>query len=361
YNVEDFEVAPGVESPPTAPAEAIDIPDTVELSRLDPDFRNLIEQGPGEKKIGDGTRSAYTFKVACALVALGLADGDIGWILINPDFKVREPVLAQKQRTPEATAMKMIGDARKRGAVVQHSWNTAEEDFGDDPPEPLTGPEAEAAAKAETENAEIKAAGKQWRGVLDAHVLCLNPVAFIPHDDKVALGPGQIDAAYNHVINQLNIPARYKDHAAKLATGTPNGIKRVDGMCYRPGRPEICLDIVRRPSKPPRQVGLFNMWVDPCVEPLAGLPQIFLEHMRYLIQNERERKLFTNWLAHLVQHPDQKIMYAVLIVGLERTGKSWIGYMLRKLLGDSNVAMVGDEDPIGDTFNGWTENKLLGI
>src|SRR6202035_3238749 len=70
YNVEDFEVAPVVESPPTAPAEAIDIPDTVELSRLDPDFRNLIEQGPGEKKIGDGTRSAYTFKVACALVAL---------------------------------------------------------------------------------------------------------------------------------------------------------------------------------------------------------------------------------------------------------------------------------------------------
>ena len=92
-----------------------------------------------------------------------------------------------------------------------------------------------------------------------------------------------------------------------------------------------------------------------------GDPKIFLEHMRYLIPDERERKLLLDWLAWLVQHPDQKIMYAVLIVGLERTGKSWLGYMLRKLLGDSNVAMVGDEDPVGDTFNGWTENKLLGV
>lgn len=242
--------------------------------------------------------------------------------------------------------------------------DTPEADFGDDEPEPLTGEDAENAAKGEAQQAELKSAAKEWRGVLDAHVLCLNPVAFIKHDDKVALGPGQIDAAYNSLVNRLGkkqCPARYRDHAAKLAIGTPNGIKKVDGMCYRPGRSEICIDKVQRPDKPPRQVELFNMWIDPCVKPLDGDPAIFRKHMRYLIPNQRERILFLDWLSSLVQHPNEKIMYAVLIVGLERTGKSWLGYMLRKLLGDANVAMVGDEDPIGDTFNGWTENKLLGI
>ena len=359
YAVEDFDAAP-VE-PPKAPAddEAIDVPDSVDLSRLDDDFRKLIVQGPPRERWK--SRSEYVFYVACALIALNFTDGEIVAVLRNPDYAVSAHVLDQKQRTPEATAMRIIREARKRGAIVQHSGTTAEEDFADDPPEPLTGPEAEAAAKAEAENAEVRSAAKQWRAVLDAHALCLSPVAFIKHDDKIALGPQQIDAAYNSLVNRLEVPARYRDKAAKLAIGTPGGIKKVDGMCYRPGRPEICIDIVRRPDKPPRQVELFNMWIDPCVRPLDGKPEIFLEHLKYLIPDERERTLFANWLAWLVQHPDQKIMYAVLIVGLERTGKSWLGYMLRKLLGDANVAMVGDEDPIGDTFNGWTENKLLGI
>ena len=235
-----------------------------------------------------------------------------------------------------------------------------EADFKE-PADPLTGEAAEAAAEGEREEAELKSSKARWAKVLDAHVLCLSPVAFIERDNKVALGPGQIDAAFNHIINRLPLAPRYKDHAAKLAIGSPEGIKRVDAMCYRPGRPDICIETVSRPGKPPRQVEKFNMWIDPCVEPLDGSPMIFREHMRYLIPDQRERIIFLDWLSHLVQHPDQKIMYAVLIVGLERTGKSWLGYMLRKMLGFDNVAMVGDEDPIGDTFNGWTENKLLGV
>ncbi len=366
YSVEDFESAP-VESPPTAPAdnEAMDVPDTVDLSRLAPDLLDLIRNGPkeGGRKIGDGSRSAVLFSIARRLVEAGFSDGEVVAVLADPDNKGPAAHIWRDGRTrePEAQAIKTLRDVKAKGAVARHSNTTAEEDFGDDPPDPLTEAEAEAAAEAEAENAEIKKAADQWRAVLDAHVLCLSPVAYINLDDKIALGSQQIDAAYNSLVNQLPIPARYKDHAAKLASGTPKGIKKVQGMCYRPGRPKICVDLVRRPDQPPRQDNLFNMWIDPCVKPLDGDPKIFLEHMRYLIPDERERKLLLDWLAWLVQHPDQKIMYAVLIVGLERTGKSWVGYMLRKLLGDSNVAMVGDEDPVGDTFNGWTENKLLGV
>ena len=132
YDVEDFESTPVVEtpSPPTVPADDLDIPDTVDLSRLDPDFRKLIEKGPTQPKWG--SRSEYVFFVVCKLIESAFTDGEIVAVIINPDFKVSEHVLDQKQRTPEATATRIIREAHKRGAVVKQSGTTAEEDFGAD-------------------------------------------------------------------------------------------------------------------------------------------------------------------------------------------------------------------------------------
>jgi hypothetical protein len=55
------------------------------------------------------------------------------------------------------------------------------------------------------------------------------------------------------------------------------------------------------------------------------------------------------------------LMFALLIVDDGGTGKGWIGYMLRVLFGDQNVAMIESDDPIKDTFNGWSLNKQLGF
>jgi len=46
----------------------------------------------------------------------------------------------------------------------------------------------------------------------------------------------------------------------------------------RPGEPDICGN-------------LLNMWQDPKIEPLPETPKIFLEHMDYLIPDQRERDL----------------------------------------------------------------------
>jgi hypothetical protein len=95
--------------------------------------------------------------------------------------------------------------------------------------------------------------------------------------------------------------------------------------------------------------------------PLEEPPSIFLEHMNYLISDKRERELALNWLAWAVQKPARKLMFALLIVDDGGTGKGWIGYMLRVLFGDQNVAMVESDDPVKDMFNGWTLNKQLGF
>jgi hypothetical protein len=53
-------------------------------------------------------------------------------------------------------------------------------------------------------------------------------------------------------------------------------------------------------------------------------------------------------------------MFALLIVDDGGTGKGWIGYMLRVLFGDQNVAMIESDDPVKDMFNGWTLTRARG-
>lgn len=346
YTVEDFAELVKPQAEPQAPPEGDipEMPDTVDMSRLDGPFRELIEKNASGRKFGDGSRSALAFYVAAKLIEGGFSDGEIVWILTNPDFAVSAHLLRdERTRDPHVQAIKIIRDAKAKGA----RYVSAQEDFSADPVE-FTAEETQEAEAAERAEHASKNAKARFARVLDEYVLCLDPVAFIRRADKVALGPGQFDARYNPIVNFIpGLATRYRDHAAKFAMGR-DLIERVDGMCYRPGGDSICEH-------------RFNMWVDPQIDPLDGKPTIFLEHMNYLIPDQREREILLDWLAWLVQHPDQKIMFAVLIVGYEGTGKSWLGYMLRKLFGDSNVAMVENEDPIGDTFNGWTENKRLGF
>ena len=114
------------------------------------------------------------------------------------------------------------------------------------------------------------------------------------------------------------------------------------------GEPDICGDFL-------------NMWQDPKIEPLPETPEIFLKHVDYLIPDQRERELALDWLAWCVQKPSEKQMFALLIVDDGGTGKGWIGYMLRVLFGDQNVAMIESDDPVKDMFNGWTLNRQLGF
>ncbi|HXR25596.1 MAG TPA: hypothetical protein VN742_09570 [Candidatus Binataceae bacterium] len=135
YSVEDFEAAPPVETEPEETVEAIDIPDSVDMTRLDAGFTKEIVEGVGSEKHGDSSRSAFAFYVASDLIRLGFTDGEIVWVLTNPYFKVSDHVLDQKQRTADQTAMRIIREARARGAVRAP---TAEEVFAADPPDEIT-------------------------------------------------------------------------------------------------------------------------------------------------------------------------------------------------------------------------------
>lgn len=132
--------------------EKIEIPDTVDLAlQLDgppkmvkkrgkeieekperSDLHRWIVDGSDNEKFGDGTRSDFVYAVTCALWEARFTEGEIVWVLTNPDFKVSEHILDQTQRSAEAQALKTIRDARRRGDA-----RTPKEDFGDEPEENL--------------------------------------------------------------------------------------------------------------------------------------------------------------------------------------------------------------------------------
>jgi hypothetical protein len=191
---------------------------------------------------------------------------------------------------------------------------------------------------------------EKFAAALGEHVGCVKPYCLIRRADKEMVSPRSFDMEYNRVVNEVEGLGRgkgckYPDMAAKAAIASP-ALEVVRTVCYRPDGAPI---IDRK----------FNMWTDPQIEPLPGRPEIFLEHVNYLIPNKRERRLLLSWLAWIVQHPERKVMYAILIVGRGGTGKSWLGKLMERIFGAGNVVLISEEDVVTSTFNGFSENKRL--
>jgi hypothetical protein len=102
----------------------------------------------------------------------------------------------------------------------------------------------------------------------------------------------------------------------------------------------------------------FNIWRDPGITPVEGDPSVFLNHFEYLIPEPNERDHVLNFLAHILQKPLERINHALLIQGKQGVGKSYVGEVMRWLLGDSNVALVGTSELHSD-WSGFLEGKRL--
>lgn len=78
-------------------------------------------------------------------------------------------------------------------------------------------------------------------------------------------------------------------------------------------------------------------------------------HIRHLLSDPRERELFCDWLSWIVQNPGQHANWSVLLQGVEGDGKSFFGFLLRAVMGPSNVQMLNAhilESPFTDWLVG---------
>jgi len=107
---------------------------------------------------------------------------------------------------------------------------------------------------------------------------------------------------------------------------------------------------------------VLNLWRPPKWQINDDLPEpkLFLRHLAYLLNdNQGAIEHVLDFLAHLVQHPHERVSHALLITSEAKgIGKSTLGIIVRKLVGEQNSRVAQAKD-LKSSFDGWLMGKLV--
>ena len=86
--------------------------------------------------------------------------------------------------------------------------------------------------------------------------------------------------------------------------------------------------------------------------------RIVEQHMHKLMDNEKEASLIIKWMAHNVQHPGLKILWAPVIYGPQGSGKTTIERIMSAAMGQVNVRTIS-MDEVYSSFTSWAEGACV--
>lgn len=159
--------------------------------------------------------------------------------------------------------------------------------------------------------------------LLAENVYDIGTTRFVDMTTMQSLDEKQFSAKYRHLTGQTTPTAVLLSNSY---------LKRVDRTDYLPGDENRFVTEGR--------VTAFNTWEPSGVKPEKGDCSILMDHIAHIIPDEPEREYFLDALASIVQRPMEKIRHVLLISGKPGTGKSFLGMMVKVMLGSKNVNFV---------------------
>lgn len=81
-------------------------------------------------------------------------------------------------------------------------------------------------------------------------------------------------------------------------------------------------------------------------------------HIGHLLENEREQRMFLDWISWVVQNPGLHVNYSILLQGVEGDGKSFWAELLRSVMGPYNVQMLNAHIFESD-FTDWADGQCV--
>lgn len=226
------------------------------------------------------------------------------------------------------TLCKALLDAG-RGDLIPRP--TAQEDFADGLDDEIS------AFAAEPSRSDRRSLSDEWVWIAEIE-------RFVRRSDTRKFSDKQFKSMFQHRWSEGNIcEAVWK---GKLP------IRRIEALTYVPSQPEFITQ--------GEWAGRYNLWRPSGVAPKAGDVAIFLEHLGYLFPNEAERDHVLDYLSLLVAPEFVKVNFALLIRGRPGTGKSFLGKLVRKMIGSDNVSMPSSTE-VTKEFTGWQEGVQLAI
>jgi hypothetical protein len=126
----------------------------------------------------------------------------------------------------------------------------------------------------------------------------------------------------------------------------------------------VCSKRVYRPDRPSGRLidkgrVCWNAYEPADIVPVTGEAGPFLDYLAHLFPVEIERHEVMRWIATLIARRDIRMHYSLLLVSKRQgVGKSTLGLILRRLLGEHNVSFPG-QSSFESQFNTWANGKLL--
>ena len=82
------------------------------------------------------------------------------------------------------------------------------------------------------------------------------------------------------------------------------------------------------------------------------------DHVRHLLVKPEERRILVDWLSWVVQNPGRHVNWSILLQGVEGDGKSFFGFLMRAVMGVSNVKML-NAHILESAFTDWVVGQCL--
>jgi hypothetical protein len=221
--------------------------------------------------------------------------------------------------------------------------DTAPTNFADVFAENLT-PENRTAFNALGDTSDMAAV---WEIALRSYVRISKPAMFVSMKDKALISDKAFSDLHAPIVNGIvGLPSTYRDKPVKYAVASV-ALPRATEPAYEPGAGDW----------PTRTK--FNMYRSAGFAELEERPAVFLEHLAYLIPDRLERNLLLAYLKWMVQFPEKKMTFALLIVGRRGVGKSWLSKFFKALFGAHNVLVIERGAKVADKFNADEQNKQV--
>ena len=132
-------------------------------------------------------------------------------------------------------------------------------------------------------------------------------------------------------------------------------IPKVDHIRFLPDKPSMSIvtDDIGRSG--------INTFIPIIPRARHGDVSPWLQHMSFILPDEKDRCILFDYLAHNVKYPGYKIPWAPMIQSVEGVGKGFIRETLAFALGQTYVYSPKAPELVksGSTFNAWMRSKLM--
>ena len=121
--------------------------------------------------------------------------------------------------------------------------------------------------------------------------------------------------------------------------------------CFRPDLPQGAF--IRRDG-----LELVNIYKPLQIRRIKGDPSPFLDHLKRLLPDERDRTILLSYYAACVQYRGRKFRWAPVLQGVEGNGKTFLSLCVAYAVGQRYTHWP-KASKLGAQFNGWMYGKLL--